>query len=70
MEARISLEGPRLRVTITDGPRFLLAPVSPTRFRVVGQLGTFVVFEIAGPARRLLVEENGETSLTLKSAPN
>ncbi|HWX24126.1 MAG TPA: hypothetical protein VN083_03750, partial [Vicinamibacteria bacterium] len=69
IEARISVDGPRLRLEVSDGTKRILVPASPTRFRVVGELGTFVVFELEEKgARRLLVEEGGETTLTLRAS--
>jgi pimeloyl-ACP methyl ester carboxylesterase len=70
-EARIALEGTGLRAELSDGTKLLLAPTAPNRFRVVGELGTFVVFELTDSAGRWLrVEQNGETALELKGAVN
>ncbi len=70
MEATLTAEGSRIRVELPGGQKFLLAPVSPTRFRVMGALGTYAVFELAADqaVSRLLIEENGQTTLALKPA--
>jgi pimeloyl-ACP methyl ester carboxylesterase len=70
IEATLTAQGSRIRVEMPGGPRLLLAPVSPTRFRVVGALGMYAVFEMADQkVTRLVVEENGQPTLALKPAP-
>lgn len=69
IEASVEARGGRLAVTLPGAPSFLLVPVAPERFRVVGYLGMYVVFELeAGKVKRLVLEENGEATLALKPA--
>jgi pimeloyl-ACP methyl ester carboxylesterase len=70
-EARLEAEAGKLRVSLPDGRSFLLVPVSPTRFRLVGSLSTFLTFEVSeGRVRRATLEEGGVPGLTLKPAAN
>jgi pimeloyl-ACP methyl ester carboxylesterase len=69
LEVKVVRDGARLRAELTGGTRLLLAPVSSTRFRVAGDLGTYAVFQVEDRrAVRLQIEENGQTTMTLKAA--
>lgn len=71
--ATIEAASGKLRVRMGDARSFLLVPVSATRFRVVGSLSAFLVFEVeAGRGSRAILEEGGVAGLSLKrtdSAP-
>ncbi len=68
--ATIEVAGGKLKATVAEQEQgMLLVPTSPTRFRLVGSLSTYVVFENeSGRGSRLTVEEGGVAVLTLKRA--
>jgi pimeloyl-ACP methyl ester carboxylesterase len=69
IEATIVADGARLRVTLAGEHSVLLVPVAPRRFRVVGELGSYVRVEGEGAGNRLELEENGAIVIALKRAP-
>jgi len=69
LEASVEAAPGKLKVSLPGGRSFVLVPVSPTRFRIVGSLSTFVVFELeGGRGSRMTVEEGGVADLSLKLA--
>jgi pimeloyl-ACP methyl ester carboxylesterase len=68
--ARVDLVGSRVRFGIGEGPRYLLIPTSPTRFRVEGlPPGHRVSFELTGEkATALTLRQPGRPDLVLKRA--
>jgi hypothetical protein len=68
--ASVEVAGGKLRATIVeDAQGFLLVPVSATRFRLVGSLSSYVVFEVeSGRGARLTLEEGGVADLVMKRA--
>jgi pimeloyl-ACP methyl ester carboxylesterase len=66
--ATIEAAAGKLRVHVGDDS-FLLVPVAPARFRLVGSLSAFLAFELdAGRGSRAVLEEGGIAGLTLKRA--
>jgi pimeloyl-ACP methyl ester carboxylesterase len=56
----------RLKASLAGSPPRLLVPVSTSRFRAVGALGTYLVFETAaGRVQRVVLEEGGVPVLVL-----
>jgi pimeloyl-ACP methyl ester carboxylesterase len=69
LEASIEAQGSHITLALPGQPKFLLVPVSAARFRVVGALGLYGVFELdGGKPKRMVLEDNGESVLTLKPA--
>jgi hypothetical protein len=66
--ATIEAAGGKLKATILEQQeRILLVPTSPTRFRLVGSLSTYVVFDLEnGRGARLTLEEGGVAALVMK----
>jgi len=69
-EVAVRRDGGRLRLEIPDGPSFLLAPLSPTRFKVVGPPGFHAAFAVEADAvRRLEMEQGGSVTMVFVPEP-
>jgi pimeloyl-ACP methyl ester carboxylesterase len=68
--ASVEVVGDKLRATIVeDAQGYLLVPVTATRFRLVGSLSSYVVFDLeSGRGARLTLEEGGVADLVMKRA--
>lgn len=66
----VEVAGQKLKATFADEPKpYLLVPVSATRFRLVGSLSSYVVFEVeAGRGSGLILEEGGVADLKMRRA--
>jgi pimeloyl-ACP methyl ester carboxylesterase len=65
LTAAVAVEGEVLRLDLPGGPRFLLAPVSADRFRIVGAFGLDIRFE-RGDAVTMTLVEGGIPQVTLR----
>ncbi len=64
LELTLEARAGRLSFALAGGPTGLLVPVAPTRFRVVGLLGAYLIFEVSdGAVQRIVVEEGGVPTL-------
>jgi pimeloyl-ACP methyl ester carboxylesterase len=68
-EATLRNRGSKLEIGLPGDRTFLMVPVAANRFRVVGALGMYAVFETeGGKPRRMVLEEGGSPTLALKPA--
>jgi pimeloyl-ACP methyl ester carboxylesterase len=64
-QARLTVDAGQLALSLADGPKALLVPVSPTRFRLVGMPLSNFRFELAdGKVVRATLEEGGAVQNT------
>ncbi len=70
IEARVTEAKGKLRAEIPGEPGFLLVPVSPDTFQVVGALGVFMTFEPPeGKPVRLRIRKPGGEEIVLAARP-
>ncbi len=70
IEVGLERAGARLKMGLPNGEQLLLAPVSPSRFKVVGPPGFYVVVRLEeSRIAQLELEQGGATILTLKPKP-
>ena len=66
VEVNAQVAGGKLKMIFPGEQTFLLAPVSPARFRIIGAPGLYVAFDIeAGRVKRAVLEQGGVPALTL-----
>jgi pimeloyl-ACP methyl ester carboxylesterase len=66
VQAAVRHDGDRLRLQLSGGQRFVLAPTGPDRFRVVGGFGLAVTFQRAEGAVHMTLVEGDQPQLNLR----
>jgi hypothetical protein len=66
VQAAVRHDGERLRLELSGGHHFVLAPTGSDRFRVVGGFGLAVTFERVNGAIHMTLLEGGQPQLTLQ----